>query len=190
MALGKKTGGRDFKKGWKGGPGRPRIPAEQKAAWAEFKKAQGVARFKYQHIINEMLEWPVERLSDFVKQAMPRAVKGKDGESVMVPPTREAAVIELKIARVLLKAISSGRSHELQQLHELVCGSEPKNIQFLGAEGETINPVKGLTGPELMAGWEVLQQIIKEKECKSTPPQQPSSESPARSSRRARRTEL
>lgn len=99
MAKGVKTGGRDWVKG-AGGPGRPRIPSEIKAA-SSLTIAEARAK------LNEFLAVPIPEL-----------------ELIMKDPTRPA--IDLWVCRIVLLGIKEGDERRLDFMLSRLIGPIPK----------------------------------------------------------------
>ncbi len=60
MAKGKKTGGRNFKPGWQGGPGAPRVPPE-------LKKSRKMHRIAYEELLNKYVNHTTEQINEALK---------------------------------------------------------------------------------------------------------------------------
>jgi len=176
MAKGKKTGGRNFPKGWAGGPGRPKMPEDQKIAWQEVQRMRSKHRHDWMSCFEKFVDMPMEQITAFIGT--------KDA------PNTTAPVIELLVARSILRVMSSGKANDFDTLREMMCGPEPKQLQISGPDGEALSsPLAKYNAEELAKAYLELDRLIKEEECKSTQTQPPSSGSPARCSPRSSGTE-
>lgn len=162
---GTKTGGRDFKPGNPGGPGRPRIPEDQKIAMQKIKGMRSAITLELQEAYFELVHLPPDELT--------KLANSKDSS----PGTS----LKLLVARSLVYAMK-GKASELQIHKELMCGPEPKQFELSGPGGEPLSPLASYSEEKLLATLSVLDELIREAECKSIPNSQPSSALPAQSS--------
>jgi hypothetical protein len=110
MALGKKTGGRDFKPGVVTNPnGRPKLPEELKAARALNKQ-------ELERLLNEYLSMPIQE------------IKAKASD----PTTPSLHVI---VAKIVAEAISKGDQQRLGFLLDRLIGPVPKSLDVKSEEG-------------------------------------------------------
>ena len=117
MALGIKTGGKDFQKGQPGGPGRKPLPAEVKT----------IRRATHAHIaeVGTMaLEGNVSGLEEIVRNAQ--------------SPNSPYSVIQVAFATCLLKAIKKGDSFALNAILDRIVGKVKVDIEMTGAGGGPI----------------------------------------------------
>lgn len=114
MARGKKTGGRNFKKGQSGNPkGAPKIPEDVK----EMRKLKGA---DYDHLANKFMD---------LKRAALAAIM-KDPNST---------ALEMWLASIFHKGIVEG---DIKRLEAILCrtiGKVPQPLQHAGPEGGPIS---------------------------------------------------
>lgn len=96
MAKGKKTGGNDFKPGWKGGPGRPPIPLD-------LKQSRAAHREEFDRALSRMVKLSGPEIVEMVKS-----------------PT--APILETIAARVLSKAFNEGDHKRLEFILDRLIG--------------------------------------------------------------------
>jgi hypothetical protein len=164
MAKGKKTGGKNFAEGNPGGPGRPKIPEEERQALAVLKRMRKDNR----HLWNAYYE----ELISLTNSELTAIIGTKDR-----PANPHTPVLKLVIARSLRHAMSTGRAFELQVHREMMCGPEPKQVELSGPEGEPLSPLGKYTQEQLASVFAAADKIVKEADaCSSTPnPSPPSS---------------
>lgn len=110
MAKGKKTGGRDFKKGHKGGPGKPPVPPDLRAA-------RDLTRLEFERTANKYL---------FMKKL--------DFQKAINDP--EIPMFELMMANIVFKATTEGDERRLEFLCSRLIG---KVVQPLsGPDGKAL----------------------------------------------------
>lgn len=184
MAPGRKTGGRNFRSGdaWTGNRnGRPSVPTDQKLALALVQQLRGEARAHLSIYCHELIHLTHEELQKVV--GYKRMVKrGKKEVEEIVPPTPGTPVLKLLLARSFLTAMRTGKPFDVSVLKDLICGPEPKNINIGGEAGEPLAALAKFNQLQLASLFTVLDDVVKEAECKSTLSLPQSSESPARSS--------
>ena len=139
MAKGKKTGGRNFKKGKSPNPsGRPPVSEEIKQIRTMNSKEMAV-------IGSRLLNLPRGQLKPIAE--------GKAG-----------TVLEVIVARILFKAMQSGDEKRLEAVLNRVIGKAPDKIEFTGAGGGPIQALvdetSELTNDELEQRIERLQSTI------------------------------
>lgn len=169
-----KGGGPLFKRGNPGGPGRPRIPIDEKLAWKNVRNLQAGCATDWQDFFDELKGWPAQKLQQLC------GYRDKDG--ITRPSNDPAApVLKLIVARGLLHA-TSGKAFDLNLLKDMMCGQQPKQIELTGKDGEPLNPLANVPPDQLLKTFHAVQALIEEKKkCKSTQPPPPQSESSARS---------
>lgn len=151
MARGRKTGGRDFVKG---DPrcGRPKIPDDHKEALRQVQAWREENRFEYQEAFRRVAMFSVDELQEFAKGTSSR-------------------VVDLLVARAILRVLQSARIRDLETLRFLMCGDEPKQIELSGPGGEPLRPFAAASREELLVAWQKLQSftIGEPTQCPSTP---------------------
>lgn len=96
ITWGRKTGGRNFTKGKKWGPGAPGLPAE-------LKQARALNNREAEKSINKFLYMPLRDLVEFIKD-------------------QSNTVHEMLIARILLEAIKQGDHSRLEWIYQRLLG--------------------------------------------------------------------
>lgn len=112
MAKGRKTGGRDFQKGQKGGPGRPPVPDDIKAA-----RALNTVEF--------------ERIANQYLYLSPYEIRLK-----LSDPSTTA--IENAVGRIILQAITKGDQTRLQFFLDRLLGKVKEKHEHSGPDGAPI----------------------------------------------------
>jgi len=104
MAKGTKTGGRDFKPGYKGGPGRPRLPDDVKG----FKR---MTQTELETIFNKYINLPVSQL----KEA--RSNPNMTG-------------LEAMVLSIMLQAINKGDQLRMNALLDRLIGKVKERVEI------------------------------------------------------------
>lgn len=113
MALGKKTGGKDWKPGEAPkSPGRPPLPKEILAARRLDKDA-------FERILHEFMHMTKEQIQERLKRA-------------------DTPMIELMVGSVFVKSVQAGDPHRFQFLLERLLGRAPLRVEHTGADGGPI----------------------------------------------------
>lgn len=99
MARGKKTGGNDFKPGWRGGPGRPPLPLD-------LKESRAINRLEFQRVLNKYMYLSGPEINEALK-------------------SKELPMIELVVAKVLAKAFNEGDQRRLDFVITQLIGPAP-----------------------------------------------------------------
>lgn len=153
MTYGRKTGGRNFTKGNPGGPGRRPIPEEERQQRKEIEKFQAVARYRFAEAWSKLETFSISQLQSFA--------------DLKNPSTADVPVVELMLARMLLRAMNTGKPFDISQIREMMCGTDPKQIELSGAGGEPLIPFQGVPAADLVVVFREVQRAIQENECKS-----------------------
>lgn len=156
MTHGRKTGGRDFKPGNPGGPGRPKVPDDMKLAYIAVQQSRSALRFMWNLYYDELVHLPQSELLKLVG----------DKEH---PADPQVPVLKLLVARSIVYAMSRGRAQDLLIHKDLMCGPEPKQFELSGPGGEPLTPFADFSQEKLAAAFTALDQLIKEAECKLMP---------------------
>src|SRR6185369_3490089 len=127
MAYGRKTGGRDFKKGNPGGPGQPKLPEEVKII-RQLNKAE------FESLTAKFLNMNQEQLIEHLKRP-------------------ETTAFELMIGTIMAKAIKEGDEKRLDFFMNRVVGKPPVLHEVSGRDGGPIriSPEEAMTEDELDA---------------------------------------
>lgn len=171
--MGRKTGGRDFQKGCAPGPGRPKMPEDEKLAWKEIKQSRQRGRYEIARLFAKFQDYEYAELLKFVKRT-------------------DVPVLELLVARGMTRVLTAGKTHDLETLIEMMCGPEPKQVELSGPDGEPLSQLGSLSTEQLVAVHAEVNKIIQKAEEKnkcSSNSQSVSSGSARRSSRRPSGTE-
>lgn len=99
MARGKKTGGRDFQVGNKGGPGRPMVPLD-------LKEARSINRIEFQRVLNKFMYMNGDEINDSLK-------------------SKQLPMLEMIVAKILAKAFNEGDQRRLEFVIQNLIGSAP-----------------------------------------------------------------
>lgn len=100
---GKKTGGRDFKKGNPGGPGPPRIPLD-------LKEARKVNQLELSRVFNKTLFMNHQEITEVLKK-------------------RDLPMLELVAARVVSEAFNEGDQRRLEYIIDRLIGKAPMSSE-------------------------------------------------------------
>ncbi len=103
MAKGKKTGGRDFKPGWEGGPGAPTIPED-------VKQSRKMNRIEFERVLQKYV-----------------GMSGVEINSVI--QNKQTPILEGVVAKILAKAFNDGDSRRLEFILDRLIG-KPKEINY------------------------------------------------------------
>lgn len=135
MAAGRKTGGRDFKKGHPGGPGRPPIDPETKAA---------------RHLNHATVTAAIQRYYNLSLAELQALFVSKDTPSG-----------DLMIISVMIKAIKEGDYKRLDMLLNRSCGRVKQTLEHAGVDGKPIE-FSALTPEEKKARMSQIFNQIKD----------------------------
>jgi hypothetical protein len=107
MAIGKKTGGRDWQKGFAPNPnGRPKVPAE-------IKQLRQINANETTKILNKFILMQYEELVEFVK-------------------AKQGTAIEMLVGTILLSGIKEGDQGRLGFFLDRLIGKTPENVNVNG----------------------------------------------------------
>lgn len=104
MAKGKKTGGRDFKPGWEGGNGRPRVPED-------IKEARKITTIEVERILTELMSM-------------------SPSELVQIKQNPKSTMLELMIHSILVNAVNKGDQQRLDFLLQRLIGKVKEKIDI------------------------------------------------------------
>lgn len=133
MAKGTKTGGKDFKKGWKGGPGRPKVPED-------LKEVRKITNTSLETKLHEFLTMSAQELSG-VKQ------------------NPKSSMLELMIHSIVVNAVNRGDQQRMGFLMDRLLGKVKDQIEV---ETYT-RPLRELSNDELLKQLPEAIQLLKEK---------------------------
>lgn len=133
MAIGKKTGGRNFEPGKSGNPkGRPRLPED-------IKEARALNQIELTRILNKYLYMPIEEI-----------------KRELAKPNTPA--LEVAVGKVLAAAINKGDQKRLDFILSRTVGSVKKVYEVTGAGGSPLLPYLSMTPDERRARIEALSK--------------------------------
>lgn len=119
MAIGKKTGGNDFKPGTSGNPnGRPRLPDDIKAA-------RKLNKVELERLLNRYIHMPISEIQRLLKIPI---------------ESNETPSIEVLIAKIVAEGIKRGDEKRLGFLLDRLIGPVKMKVSLDG--GEDGSPVK------------------------------------------------
>lgn len=154
MAIGRKTGGRNFLPGNKANPkGRPALGHD------ELREAKVEFRQRFESDVVELSRMSFEELNRVMKDPQTPAIR-------------------LMIASVILKGASLGDPGRMTFLLDRLVGAVPKAVELSGAQGQPLSPLMNFTSVELTSALVEIQSIIKEKGCSPQKVLSPSVSSP------------
>lgn len=96
MAIGKKTGGRNFKPGYKGGPGRPRVPED-------LKKSRKYNRHDFERVLNKYINMTGPEINSSIR-------------------SNTLPIIEMAVAKMLAKAFNEGDPRRMEFILDRLIG--------------------------------------------------------------------
>jgi hypothetical protein len=132
------------------------VPEDQKIAWAEVQQMRANMRHRYASSFEKLQSLGLDELQTFVKR-------------------KDVPVIELLVARAMLRVTSSPRAADVDKVREMMCGPEPKQVELSGPGGEPLSPMGNLSQEKLAAAFTALDRIVREAECQQQTQSSPSS---------------
>lgn len=127
MAKGKKTGGRDFKPGWAGGPGRPPTPEDLKLSRLQ-------NRLEFERILHKYAFMNATEINEAVR-------------------SKEKPMLELIVGQILSKAFNEGDPRRLEFLLDRMIGKVPSEPEPLPPSQRDMARMKSFTDFCVDAGY-------------------------------------